>query len=74
MKQAVFSTILTVGAPVRLLGFLPAAANGASNAITIAHLLVLGFVVVELALVYRRGDRRRLVDLLAGVKVVDAKT
>lgn len=71
-RQALFSSLLTVVAPIRLLAFLlPEAKSG--GPVMVAHLLVLGFILLEALMVYRRNDRRRIIDLLAGVTVVDAR-
>jgi uncharacterized RDD family membrane protein YckC len=72
VKQAVFSAVLSAGAPIRLPPLLPALKS--LGPIAIAHLILLGFVVLELALVYRRRDRRRIVDLLAGTQVIDDRS
>jgi uncharacterized RDD family membrane protein YckC len=68
-SQAVLSTVLSAGAPIRLVPLLPNATF--SNPIIIGHLVVLAFFALELAMAYRLGGRRRIVDLLAGTQVVD---
>ena len=69
VKQGIFSTVLSASAPIRLLGFLPAAATRSFNPIIVAHLLLLGFVILELIVICRRPDRRRILDLLARTEV-----
>lgn len=69
LKQGFFSSVLSVSAPIRLLGFLPGAASRPLNAIVVAHLILLGFVLLELIITYRRPDRRRILDLLARTQV-----
>ena len=68
VKQAAFSAVLSVGAPIRLLPLLPTLKF--SSPIAIAHLVILAFVGLELGLACRRSDPRRIVDLLAGTQVV----
>jgi uncharacterized RDD family membrane protein YckC len=70
LRQAFLSTLLSVVAPIRLLAFLFPSYATSGGSIFVAHMLVLGFVLVEGFLVYRRPDGRRIIDLLAGVQVV----
>lgn len=73
LRQGIFSAVVSVSAPIRLLGFLPAAATRSVNPIIVAHLLLLGFVLLEFIFIYRRPDRRRILDLLARTEVSDDK-
>jgi hypothetical protein len=70
--QAFASAFVSAAAPVRLLMFLLPNQKAAGEMI-FAHMLVLGFVLLETLMVYSRKDGRRIVDLLAGTQVVDAK-
>jgi len=72
ISQALYSSLLSAVAPIRLLTFfLPDQA--ASNPLLVAHILVLGLILLEALMVYGRKDHRRIVDLLAGVRVVESK-
>jgi RDD family len=72
ISQALYSSLLSAVAPIRLLPFL-LTDQAASNPLLVAHILVLGLILLEALMVYGRKDHRRIVDLLAGVRVVDAK-
>lgn len=73
LPQAVISSLLSVAIPVRLPMFLQPEQQTASGETLIAHMLVLGFILLEALLVFSRRDARRMVDFLAGTRVVDAK-
>ena len=72
IAQLLFTSgVLSAVAPERLITlFFPGQGSVFTEA-NIPHLFVLGFLLVEALLVYARSDRRRVVDLLAGTKVVD---
>jgi hypothetical protein len=71
--QALASSLVSVAAPVRLVMFLLPNQKAVGEMI-FAHMLVLGFMLLEALLVYWRKDGRRIIDLLAGTRVVDAKS
>lgn len=72
LKQMVLSSLLSVDAPLRLATILLPDSTQADR--FSAHVLVLGFLLLEALLVYTRSDRRRIVDFLAGTQVADAKS
>lgn len=70
-RFAIISGVISAVAPLRLLRtFAPASAPLFQSA-HLSPLLSLGLVLVEALLIYRRADRRRIVDLLAGTQVLD---
>lgn len=74
IASAVASSLVSVAAPVRLVMFLlPDQAKSAGD-MALAHYLVMGFMALEALLVFSRSDHRRIIDLLAGTQVVDAKS
>lgn len=74
ITQALFSSLLTVTAPIRLLGFLLPSQEASAGPVMTAHMVILGFILLEGLMVYSRANRRRIIDRLAGVTIVDAKS
>lgn len=73
LPQAVISSLLSVAMPVRLPIFLLPEQQAATGELFIAHMLVLGFILLEALLAFTRPGGRRIVDFLAGTRVVDGK-
>ena len=73
VPQAVISSLLSVAIPVRLPVFLLPDQQTNVGAILNAHLIVLGFILLEALLAYSRPDGRRIIDFLAGTRVADAR-
>lgn len=74
VPQAVISSLLSVAIPVRLPMFLLPDQQTITGEFLIAHLLVLGFVLLEALLAYSRPDGRRIIDFLAGTRVADSRS
>jgi uncharacterized RDD family membrane protein YckC len=74
ISSAVASSLVTVAAPLRLVAFLLPDQTKAAGDMVFAQFLVLGFMLLEALMVMSRRDGRRIVDLLAGTQVVDAKS
>ena len=73
IPQAVISSLLSVAIPVRLPLFLAPGQLEAAGEMIVAHMLVLGFILLEALLAFRRPGGRRIIDFLAGTRVVDVK-
>jgi uncharacterized RDD family membrane protein YckC len=73
LPQAVISSLLSVAIPVRLPMFLLPQQQTDSGEMLIAHILVLGFILLEALLAFSRSDARRIIDFLAGTRVADGK-
>lgn len=70
-RQAILSAVLSATAPIRVLTVLRPGQTEFFGPGNIPLLGMLAFILIEAILVYARSDRRRIVDLLAGTKVVD---
>ena len=73
VPQAAISSLLSVAIPVRLPMFLLPDQQTSTGEMLIAHLLVLGFILLEALLAFSRHDGQRIVDFLAGTRVADAR-
>jgi uncharacterized RDD family membrane protein YckC len=74
VKQALASSLLSAAAPIRLAAFLPPDRFKAAGELVVAHVLVVSFILLEGMMIFCREDRRRIIDLLAGTQVVDARS
>lgn len=74
LGEAVISSVLSVAIPVRLPMFLLPDQQTNTGEMLVAHMLVLGFILLEALLAFSRRDGRRIIDFLAGTRVVDAKS
>jgi uncharacterized RDD family membrane protein YckC len=73
LPQAVISSLLSVAIPERLPMFLLPQQQTDSGEMLSAHILVLGFILLEALLAFSRSDARRIIDFLAGTRVADGK-
>lgn len=70
--MAIFAGAISAGAPIRLLGVFLPGRTPLSLPGNIPQMLTLGWIIAEALVVFARGDRRRIVDLLAGTHVIAA--